>query len=249
MLEVSGLNKSFAGFRAVSDVSLTVETRQIAAVIGPNGAGKSTLFNLITGHLQPDSGTVRLDGSDITGAAPYRICRMGIGRSFQRTNIFAQLTVFENLQAAFLVHYGRGRNFWRRSETLYRDETEALLASIGLAGQESTVAGTLSYGNQKQLELGLALASDPQMLLLDEPTAGMSASETHETIALLERIAAERALTLLFTEHDMEVVFQIAQKIAVLHQGRIIAEGAPEEVRNDSEVRRVYLGHGLVHTE
>ena len=248
MLEVSGLNKSFAGFRAVSDVSLQVETRQIAAVIGPNGAGKSTLFNLITGHLQPDSGTVRLDGRDITGAAPHRICRMGIGRSFQRTNIFVKLTVFENLQAAFLVHHRRGRNFWGRSEAFYCDKTAALLVSIGLAGQEDTVAGTLSYGNQKQLELGLALASDPQVLLLDEPTAGMSASETHETIRLLERIAKERALTLLFTEHDMEIVFQIAQKIVVLHQGRLIADGAPAEVRNDPEVRRVYLGHGLSQT-
>jgi branched-chain amino acid transport system ATP-binding protein len=247
VLEVSGVSKSFAGFRAVSDVSLTVETRQIAAVIGPNGAGKSTLFNLITGHLQPDSGRVVLDGRDITGAPPYRLCRMGIGRSFQRTNIFAKLTVFENLQAAFLVHRGRGLNFWSLAETFYRDETAALLASVGLSGQENVKAGTLSYGNQKQLELGLTLASDPQMLLLDEPTAGMSAGETHETIRLLQRIADERSLTLLFTEHDMEVVFGIAQKIAVLHQGRIIAEGRPEEVRNDPEVRRVYLGHGLVH--
>ena len=242
MLEISGLSKSFGGFRAVSDVSLTVDTRQIAAVIGPNGAGKSTLFNLITGHLRPDSGTVRLDGRDITGAPPYRICRMGIGRSFQRTNIFPKLTVFENLQAAFLIHRGRGRNFWSRAETFYRDDVAALLGSIGLADQGATVAGTLSYGNQKQLELGLALASDPQVLLLDEPTAGMSASETHDTIALLEKIAGERALTLLFTEHDMEIVFQIAQKIAVLHQGRIIADGTPQEVRSDPEVRRVYLG-------
>jgi branched-chain amino acid transport system ATP-binding protein len=199
VLEVAGLSKSFAGFRAVSDVSLTVETQQIAAVIGPNGAGKSTLFNLITGHLQPDSGTVRLDGRDITGAAPYRICGMGIGRSFQRTNIFARLTVFENLQAAYLVHHGRGLDFWSRAESFYRDETAALLASIGLQGQENAVAGTLSYGNQKQLELGLALASDPAMLLLDEPTAGMSATETHDTIQLIEKIAGERALTLLFT--------------------------------------------------
>lgn len=247
MLEISGLHKSFGGFRAVTNVSLTVETRQIAAVIGPNGAGKSTLFNLITGHLRPDSGTVRLDGRDITGAAPHRICRMGIGRSFQRTNIFAGLTVFENLQAAYLVHHRRGTNFWSRSETLYRDETTTLLNSIGLTGQENTISGTLSYGNQKQLELGLALASDPRVLLLDEPTAGMSATETHETIRLLERIAAERELTLLFTEHDMEVVFSIAHKIAVLHQGRIIAEGLPAAVRADPEVRRVYLGHGLVH--
>jgi branched-chain amino acid transport system ATP-binding protein len=247
VLEISGLSKSFAGFRAVWDVSLTVETRQIAAVIGPNGAGKSTLFNLITGHLHPDSGTVALDGRDITGAPPYRLCGMGIGRSFQRTNIFPKLTVFENLQAAFLVHRGRGLNFWSLAESFYREETAALLASVGLDGQEKIEAGTLSYGNQKQLELGLALASDPQVLLLDEPTAGMSASETHETIRLLQKIAEERSLTLLFTEHDMEVVFGIAQKIAVLHQGRIIADGTPEEVRADPEVRRVYLGHGLAH--
>ena len=247
MLEISGLSKSFGGFRAVTNVSLTVETRQIAAVIGPNGAGKSTLFNLITGHLRADSGRVRLDGRDITGASPHRICRMGVGRSFQRTNIFTKLTVFENLQAAYLVHHRRGTNFWGRSEAFYRDETSRLLKSIGLAGQENIIAGTLSYGNQKQLELGLALASDPQLLLLDEPTAGMSATETHETIGLLERIAAERDLTLLFTEHDMEVVFSIAQKIAVLHQGIVIAEGTPDVVRADPEVRRVYLGHGLVH--
>jgi branched-chain amino acid transport system ATP-binding protein len=242
VLEVAGISKSFGGFRAVSDVSISVETGQIAAVIGPNGAGKSTLFNLITGHLRPDTGTVRLDNRDITGAAPYTICRMGIGRSFQRTNIFTKLTVFENVQAAYLVHRGRGRDFWSRAETFYRDETQALLASIGLAGRENTIAGTLSYGNQKQLELGLALASDPALLLLDEPTAGMSATETHETIRLIEKIASERALTLLFTEHDMDVVFQISQKIAVLHQGRLIAGGTPQEVRADPEVRRVYLG-------
>jgi branched-chain amino acid transport system ATP-binding protein len=244
MLEIAVLRKSFAGFVAVSDVSLRVEARQIAAVIGPNGAGKSTLFNLITGHLQPDSGQVLLEGRDITGVQPHDACRMGLGRSFQRTNIFPKLTVFQNLQAALLVHKGRGGNFWTRSESLYRDDTEALLASVGLRDQANTLGGTLSYGNQKQLELGLALASEPRVLLLDEPTAGMSASETHDTIRLLERIAAERGLTLLFTEHDMEVVFGIAQKIAVLHQGRLIAEGAPQEVRSDPEVRRVYLGQG-----
>src|SRR5215831_10607307 len=167
MLEVSGISKSFGGFRAVFDVSLTVHTRQIAAVIGPNGAGKSTLFNLITGHLQPDSGTVRLDGRDITGAQPYRICRMGVGRSFQRTNIFPQLTVFENVQAAYIAHRGRGTNFWIRSALLYRDETEALLTSLGLLERAGVIAGALSHGNQKQLELGIALACDPEMLLLD----------------------------------------------------------------------------------
>jgi branched-chain amino acid transport system ATP-binding protein len=242
MLDIRKLRKSFAGFVAVGGVSLTVDTGQIAAVIGPNGAGKSTLFNLITGHIRADSGQVLLDGYDITGAAPHRICRMGIGRSFQRANIFPRLTVFENVQAAFLAHRGRGPNFWSHSDSFYREETATLLASIGLGGQEQAVAATLSYGNQKQLELGIALASDPTLLLLDEPTAGMSASETHETMRLLERIAEARGLTLLFTEHDMAVVFAIAEKIAVLHQGRVLAEGTPAEVRADPEVRRVYLG-------
>ena len=242
MLEVKGLSKSFGGFRAVSDVDLAVAEGEIAAVIGPNGAGKSTLFNLITGHLQPSTGKVIVDGRDITGVAPFKLCSMGMGRSFQRTNIFPKLTVLENVQAAFLVHRGQGPNFWSRVERLYRADSEALLASIGLGAQAQTTAGTLSYGNQKQLELGIALASDPKILLLDEPTAGMSASETHESIALIARIARQRGLTLLFTEHDMAVVFSIAQKIAVLHQGRIIAHGDPVAVRADPEVRRVYLG-------
>jgi len=242
VLEVRGVSKSFAGFYAVAEVSLVVAQGQIAAVIGPNGAGKSTLFNLITGHLQPTAGRVLIQGRDITGVPPHRICGMGMGRSFQRTNIFPKLTVLENVQAALLAHQGRGRNFWSRADALCREESAILLASIGLADQAPMIAGTLSYGNQKQLELGIALASDPKILLLDEPTAGMSANETHETIALLERIAGERGLTLLFTEHDMAVVFSIAQKVAVMHQGRIIADGSPASVRADAEVRRVYLG-------
>jgi branched-chain amino acid transport system ATP-binding protein len=242
VLEIDQITKTFDGFTAVNAVSLTVERQQIAAVIGPNGAGKSTFFNLITGHLRPDTGQVRLNGRDITGIAPHRISSYGMGRSFQRTNIFPKLTVLENLQAAFLVHRGRGSNFWSRADRFYRGETEALLQQIGLLDQAEVIGGTLSYGNQKQLELGLALASDPTLLLLDEPTAGMSATETHDAIRLLERIAGERELTLLFTEHDMEVVFSIAQKIAVLHQGRKIAEGTAAEVRADPEVRRIYLG-------
>ena len=244
MLEVCGLGKSFAGFMAVADVDLSVAKGEIAAVIGPNGAGKSTLFNLITGHLQPTGGRVLLDGNDITGLAPHRICGFGIGRSFQRTNIFPKLSVFENVQAALIAHRGRGRDFWSRADDLFRDETYGLLASIGLGNQAQATAGTLSYGNQKQIELAIALASDPKVLLLDEPTAGMSATETHETIALIGRIAHLRALTLLFTEHDMAVVFSIAQKIAVMHQGRIIAHGSPADIRADPEVRQVYLGSG-----
>ena len=242
MLEVRGVRKAFDGFVAVNDASVTVERGQIAAIIGPNGAGKTTLFNLITGHLRPDAGAVVLEGRNITGLAPHDVCRLGMGRSFQRTNIFPKLTVYQNVQAAFLSHRGRGRNLWSRVENLYRDETEALLASIGLRERAGEVSGFLSHGGQKQLELGIALASEPSLLLLDEPTAGMSVTETRDTIRLVERIARERGLTLLFTEHDMEVVFSIAQKITVLHQGRVIAEGAPAAVRADAEVRRVYLG-------
>jgi len=245
ILALANVSKRFGALTVADAVSFELGEGEALGIIGPNGAGKSTLFNLITGHLQPTAGRVVVDGRDITGVAPFKICGMGLGRSFQRTNIFPKLTVLENVQAAFLIHRGQGPNFWSRSERLYRADCEALLASIGLAGQANTTAGTLSYGNQKQLELGIALASDPKILLLDEPTAGMSASETHESIALLERIAHERGLTLLFTEHDMAVVFSIAQKIAVLHQGRIIAHGDPATVRADAEVRRVYLGdHG-----
>jgi len=242
MLEARALRKSFNGFAAIGGVSLSVPERGITALIGPNGAGKSTLFNLLTGHLRADAGTVSLQGRDITAAAPHAICRMGVGRSFQHTNIFRKLTVFENVQAALIAHRGQARNFWGRAEALYRDEAHALLGSLGLADQAATVSDALSHGNQKQLELGIALASDPKLLLLDEPTAGMSAAETREAIRLLERVAAERRLTLLFTEHDMDVVFSIAQKIAVLHQGKLIAEGTPSEVRADTDVRRVYLG-------
>ena len=242
MLEVQNVRKSFDGFTAINGVSLSVARGEIAAVIGPNGAGKSTLFNLITGHLRPDGGRVRLKGEDITNAAPHRICLMGIGRSFQRTNIFPKLTVFENVQAAFITHRRRGSNFWTRSSDLYRDDATELLRSLGLLDKADTLSSALSHGNQKQVELGIALACDPEILLLDEPTAGMSAAETREAIQLLERIARERSLTLLFTEHDMEVVFSIAQRIAVLHQGRVIAEGTPAEVQGHAEVRRVYLG-------
>lgn len=242
MLELHGLHKSFGGFAAIQGVSLTVEKQRITAIIGPNGAGKSTLFNLITGHLRPTQGKVMLGGRDITGEAPYLLCRRGMGRSFQRANIFSKLTVFENVQAALLSHGGRGWDLWSRRETLYRTETLELLEAVGLSDKAEAQSGSLSLGNQKQLELGIALASKPEILLLDEPTAGMSAGETAESIALIRRIVADRGLTLLFTEHDMSVVFSIAQKIAVLHQGKLIAEGRPDEVRANADVRRVYLG-------
>jgi branched-chain amino acid transport system ATP-binding protein len=242
MLDVRAVTKSFAGFRAVGGVSLTVPQGSISSIIGPNGAGKTTLFNLITGHLRPDTGQVIFKGRDITGIAPHDLCRLGMGRSFQRTNIFPRLTVFQNIQAAFVSHRGRGWNVVTPVERLYRDETEALLQAVGLLGQAGEISGFLSHGGQKQLELGIALALEPEILLLDEPTAGMSATETRAAIVLIERLARDRNLTLLFTEHDMEVVFSIAQRITVLHQGRVIADATPEEVRRDPDVRRVYLG-------
>ena len=242
MLEVRGLAKRFDGFQAVGGVSFTVPRGSISAIIGPNGAGKTTLFNLITGHLVPDEGRVVFKERDVTGIAPHDLCRLGMGRSFQRTNIFPRLTVYQNVQAAFVSHRGRGWSLFAPVERLFRPETEALLDAVGLLDKAHEISGFLSHGNQKQLELGIALALEPEILLLDEPTAGMSATETRESIRLIERIAADRGLTLLFTEHDMEVVFSIAHRITVLHQGRVIADGAPAEVRRDAEVRRVYLG-------
>jgi branched-chain amino acid transport system ATP-binding protein len=242
VLDVRDLRKSFDGFMAVAGVSFTVPRGSISAIIGPNGAGKTTLFNLITGHLRPDAGRVVFKDRDVTGIAPHDLCRLGMGRSFQRTNIFPRLTVYQNIQAAYLSHRGRGWNVITPVDALYRDESLALLEAVGLSGKAGEVSGFLSHGNQKQLELGLALALEPDILLLDEPTAGMSATETRDSIRLIERIARERQLTLLFTEHDMEVVFSIAQRITVLHQGRVIADGPPGEVRRDPEVRRVYLG-------
>jgi len=242
VLDVREVRKSFGGFQAVGGVSLAVQQGAISAIIGPNGAGKTTLFNLITGHVVPDGGNVVFKGQDITGIAPHRLCRLGIGRSFQRTNIFPRLSVYQNVQAAFLSHRQRGWNLFAPVERLYRDETMGVLRSVGLSDKAAEEAGFLSHGNQKQLELGLALALEPELLLLDEPTAGMSATETRETIRLIEHIARERGLTLLFTEHDMDVVFSISHRITVLHQGRVIAEGSAQEVRQDAEVRRVYLG-------
>jgi branched-chain amino acid transport system ATP-binding protein len=242
VLDVRNVAKSFGGFQAVGGVSLAVAPGSISAIIGPNGAGKTTLFNLITGHLRPDTGQVVFKGRDVTGIAPHDLCRLGMGRSFQRTNIFPRLTVFENVQAAYVSHRGRGWSLFGSVDRLYRDETEGILRAVGLHDRAHEESRFLSHGGQKQLELGIALALEPEILLLDEPTAGMSAGETRESIALIERLAHERRLTLLFTEHDMEVVFSISQHIIVLHQGRIIADGVPEEVRRDPQVRRVYLG-------
>jgi len=242
MLTVEKVKKSFDGFLAINGVSLTVKKGELCSIIGPNGAGKTTLFNLITGHLPVDEGRLIFKGTDITRMPPHRICRLGIGRSFQRTNIFPRLTVFENIQSAVLAHRGESLNFFKSVDPLFWEETNTILEMVGLKEYGNTVSGSLSYGFQKQLELGIALASEPELLLLDEPTAGMSSKETHHTIELIGQIARDQGLTLLFTEHDMEVVFSISERIMVLHQGQVIAEGSPEEIRKNSDVHKVYLG-------
>ncbi len=242
ILGVESVKKSFDGFVAVNGVSFAVEKKELCAIIGPNGAGKSTLFNLITGHLPLDEGEVIFNGVDITHMHAYQICRLGMGRSFQRSNIFPRLTVFENIQAAVLAHRRQGFNFFTPVGSLFREETVEILEKVGLQELSREMSGSLSYGFQKQLELGIALASEPNMLLLDEPTSGMSAKETNATIELIGRIAREKGLTLLFTEHDMAVVFSISERILVLHQGEIICEGEPEDVRSNPDVQRAYLG-------
>jgi len=244
ILEVKNVRRSFDGFMALNGVSFAVEKDELCAIIGPNGAGKSTLFNLVSGHLPLDAGEVIFNGIDITHMRAYQICRLGMGRSFQRSNIFPRLTVFENIQAAVLAYRRQGFNFFTPVESLYREETEEILEKVGLQELSREMSGSLSYGYQKQLELGIALASEPNMLLLDEPTSGMSAKETSATIDLIGRIAREKGLTLLFTEHDMAVVFSISERILVLHQGQIICEGKPEEVRSSPDVQKAYLGEG-----
>jgi len=242
ILTVEKVKKSFDGFIAVNGVSLAIPKGEIWAIIGPNGAGKTTLFNLITGHIRVNEGKLTFKGIDITRMPPHQICRLGMGRSFQRTNIFPRLTVFQNIQAAVLAHRGKSFNFFKPVDSFFRDETRALIERVGLKDHGETVSGTISYGFQKQLELGIALASEPELLLLDEPTAGMSVKETHQTMELIGRIIREKGLSLLFTEHDMEVVFSIAETVMVLHQGRLIAEGSPAEIRGNLDVQKVYLG-------
>ena len=242
LLRVENATMSFDGFIAINDVSLTVEKGQMACIIGPNGAGKSTMFNLITGHLRPTEGRVFFHDQDITGKAPHTICQLGMGRSFQRTNIFPRLSVFENVQVAVLAHVRKSLNFFTPAKNLVQDETYTLLDDVSLVDQAHSISGTLSYGYQKQLEMAITLASEPELLLLDEPTAGMSPQETTSTIDLVERIARDRGLTLLFTEHDMDVVFTVADKITVFHQGAVLAEGKPDDVKNNADVQRVYLG-------
>jgi branched-chain amino acid transport system ATP-binding protein len=250
LLEVRNVVKSFGGLRALQDVSLSVARGEIRAVIGPNGAGKSTFFNVMTGLLQPDSGDVIFEGEPITGMPPHRIIRKGIGRSFQITNIFPRMSVFENVQVALFSHHRMGANPLSLARTFTRvgEEVLALLDQVGLAEKHDSSASVLSHGDQKRLEIAISLASRPKLLMLDEPTAGMSRFESRETVALLQKISREQGLTLIFTEHDMDIVFGISEKITVLQQGAVIADGTPAEIKANPEVRKAYLGEEITES-
>ncbi len=242
VLQTVGLKKRFGGVQAVNGVDLAVPLGDLRAIIGPNGAGKTTFFNLITGDLAHDSGRIYLRGEEVSGLAPHHLCRRGLGRTFQITSIFRRLTALENVQTALLSHYRRHYNLLAPARRLYRDDAFALLERVGLHEQAGKASGILSHGDQRRLEMAIALASAPRLLLLDEPTAGMAPRERHALMGLVSSIAHDTGLTVVFTEHDMDVVFATAKRITVLHQGSVLAEGAPAEVRTNPEVQRVYLG-------
>ena len=242
MLQVEGLKKSFDDFLAVNGANLTVGQGEIVAVIGPNGAGKTTLFNLITGALKRDRGRIIFKGEEISELPPYDICKKGISRSYQIVNIFPRLTVFENVQVAVLSYQRRSFNLFRPAQSLAVKETRSILDSMGLFGKEKSIAGSLSHGDQKILEIAIALGNEPELLILDEPTAGMSPEETQATMELVKRLGNQRGLTILFCEHDMDIVFSIAQSIMVMGHGQTIIQGNLEEVRSNKEVQEAYLG-------
>jgi branched-chain amino acid transport system ATP-binding protein len=242
LLDVRDAWKAFGGVQAVAGVSFSLGVGGVCAVIGPNGAGKTTLFNLLTGQLAYDRGQILFRGEEIGGVAPHRIWRRGISRTFQVPATFHSLTVRENVQTALLSSAGRSRQMVTEAARLVRGSADALLEQVGLLRYADDRCGTLSLGDLKRAELALALAGEPSLLLLDEPTAGMAVAERAELMRLVTAIVRARRLTVLFTEHDMDVVFGSASRILVMHHGRVLADGSPAEVRANPEVQRVYLG-------
>lgn len=242
VLEARGLAKAYGGVRAVAGVDLSVEAGRLLALIGPNGAGKSTCFNMLDGHVRPDGGRVLLGGEDVTGLSPRAVWRRGVGRTFQITATFASMTVRENVQTALIPVRGTVWNPFATARLRHADEADALLDLVGMAGQADRACGTLAYGDLKRVELAVALSNAPRLLLMDEPTAGMAPAERIALMGLAARLARERGIAVLFTEHDMDVVFAHADRVMVLDRGRTIAEGTPAAVRAHPTVRAVYLG-------
>ena len=244
VLQVDGLHKAFGGVEAVHDVAFAVSAGELLALIGPNGAGKSTCFNMLNGQLKADAGTVKLNGRDLAGLKPRDIWRLGVGRTFQITATFASLSVRENVQMALYSHAGKLRSIVARFGTALRAEADALLAQVGMLDQAERPCGVLAYGDLKRVELAMALANQPRLLLMDEPTAGMAPRERVALMELAARLARAQKIAVLFTEHDMDVVFSQADRIVVLDRGRVIAGGLPAEVRANPDVQAVYLGAG-----
>lgn len=246
LLQIEGISKSFGGVQAVWNVSFGLQAGELLALIGPNGAGKSTTFNMVGGQLAPDSGRVRLAGRDITGLPPRAIWRLGVGRTFQIAQTFASLTVAENVQMALLSADRRIFAWWSRAAAHRRADALALLEQVGMRDQADRPCSELAYGDVKRVELAMALAHGPRLLLMDEPTAGMAPGERVALMQLARRIARERQMGVLFTEHSMDVVFGQADRVAVLVRGQLLAEGTPQQIRDDARVQQAYLGTGLV---
>ncbi|MEM5786157.1 MAG: ABC transporter ATP-binding protein [Syntrophobacteraceae bacterium] len=242
ILEVEGLSKNFGGLQASGNLSFVLFEGDQDAIIGPNGAGKTTFFNLLTGYHRPDSGRVLFDGNDITGKHPHEIARIGISRAFQVSNIFSKMTVYENVRSAVQAQIGMAFDIFRSASRLGNVETGEVLSLCGLTEKSKVMAGSLSQGDKKKLELALALAGKPRLLLLDEPTAGMSLEETRETMALVDHLNQTQNITILFTEHDLSVVFNHARRITLLHHGQILVTGTPDQIRKNESAQKIYFG-------
>jgi len=242
VLRVESVVKSFGGFKAVDGANLQVNAGEIVAVIGPNGAGKTTLFHLLTGHLSPDSGRILFKGEEIGGLSPHVICRRGITRSFQVVNIFPRLSVFENVQIAVLSRERKTFRIFSSVERMEEEEVHRILRSVGLFDQQDVGSDLLSHGDKKVLEIAVALSGNPELLILDEPTAGMAPEETERCIRLIRKLSEESGVTILFCEHDIALVFEIANRIMVMVRGATVVQGSGEEVRRNSEVQSAYLG-------
>ena len=241
LLRVRGLDKAFGGVAAVAGLDFDVAEGEVVAMIGPNGAGKTTCFNMLGGQLRPDGGSIVFGGRELAGLAPRRIWRLGVGRTFQITATFASMTVRENVQMALLSHHRCLGGLFTRAARFYSAEAEALLGQVGMTEQAERPCAVLAHGDLKRLELAMALANHPRLLLLDEPTAGVAAGERGALMALVNRIVVQHGISVLFTEHDMDVVFGNARRIIALHRGELVAEGSPKAVRDDARVREVYL--------